>query len=375
MSTIAIKTLISDRGKLLTALVGVLFSVILVNVQGGLFLGLIRKASLLVDHGQADIWVGHRQINNVDFPQDIPVRWIYRIRGIPGVKRAEPLLVGHATMALPKTGGFEYVLVVGCDRASLLGNAWNMSQGTSASILKTDGIIVDQYDLAKLDYPQLDELREIGGRRARVVAFSQGILGFLVTPYAFTTLERAANYLHKRRNVCSYFLVQLDPGASPQTVCAQIRRRIPEVDAHPRDEYSRLTIEYWMTRTGLGISFGASTLLGLLVGLVVVAQTMYASVLDRLQDFGTLKALGAQEHQLYRILVTQALAMAVVGSIVGLVLVLGIEHCFSTPRAPIVVPWWLALGSCALVLAICLASSLLPYMRVRNVDPLMVLQA
>ena len=67
MWSIALKTLLADRGKLLTALVGVIFSVVLVNVQGGLYLGLTRKAGMLVDYGGAYIWVGHRKMNNVDY--------------------------------------------------------------------------------------------------------------------------------------------------------------------------------------------------------------------------------------------------------------------------------------------------------------------
>ena len=122
MWTLALKTLVADRGKLLAALVGVVFSVVLVNVQGGLFFGLIRKASLLVDQGDADIWVGHKKMNNVDFPHDVPRRLVQRIRAIDGVKRAEPYLVGHSVMTLPD-GGFEYVLVVGCEPATLLGAA------------------------------------------------------------------------------------------------------------------------------------------------------------------------------------------------------------------------------------------------------------
>jgi putative ABC transport system permease protein len=129
-----------------------------------------------------------------------------------------------------------------------------------------------------------------------------------------------------------------------------------------------------MRRTGLGISFGAATLLGLLVGLVMVAQSLYAMVLDRLSEFGTLKAMGAAERQVFGILLSQALAMALVGSMVGLGLVAAIQHALSTPRAPIEIPAWLSLGSTALVLAICLVSSLLPYLRIRKVDPLLVLQ-
>ncbi|MBN1588475.1 MAG: FtsX-like permease family protein [Pirellulales bacterium] len=374
MWSIALKTLIADRGKLLTALVGVVFSIVLVNVQGGFFLGLIRKASLLVEHGQADIWVGHRKMHNVDFPRDIPQRWVNRIRAVPGVKRAEPYLIGFADMSLP-SGGFEQVAVVGADQASLLGSAWNVTQGNPLALARQNAVIMDECEVQKLEFPKVGTTREIGGRRAKIVAMSHGIMGFLVTPYIFTTYDRAASYLNKSPDVCSYFLVQLEPNANVNRVCEAIQRRVPELDVFPREEYGWISINYWMTRTGLGISFGAATLLGLLVGMVIVAQTLYAMVLDRLAEFGTLKAIGATERQVCSILLIQALAMALVGSILGLLAVWGIVYFYSTPRAPIVVPVWLSLGSCLLVLVICLVASLLPYLRIRNVDPLMVLES
>ena len=208
----------------------------------------------------------------------------------------------------------------------------------------------------------------------RVVAQTQGIMNFLVTPYVFTTYDRALKFLRKPSDRCSYILVQLQPGADAQTVCAGIRQRLPEVEAFSKDAYSRISVNFWMTRTGLGISFGAATLLGLFVGLVMVAQTLYALVLDRLPEYGTLKAMGATERQVFGLLVTQAMVMAIVGSVAGLFVVDLVQQHFSTPKAPIVVPWWLSLGSCALVLLICLVSSLLPYLRIRKVDPVTVLQ-
>ena len=374
MWSIALQTLVADRGKLLTALVGVVFSIVLVNVQGGLFLGFVSKAGLLADCGEADVWVGHQRMYNVDFPRDIPRRWVDRVRSVPGVKRAEPYIIGTTNMTLP-SGGFELVVVVGVDRGSLLGNAWNVVQGRPDAILRPDGVIVDRYDLQKLEYPSMGDVREVGGRRARVVGFSDGIKSFLVTPYVFTTYDRAAGYLAKDPGLCSYYLVQLDPGADADAVCARIRRRVPEIDAFPRRVYSRISANYWLTRSGLGISFGAATVIGLFVGLVMVAQTLYALVLDRLAEFGTLKAIGATERQIYRILFLQATVMALVGSLVGLALVAAIQHLYSTPIALILVPWWLSMGSCALVLLICLVASLLPYLRIRKIDPVMVLQS
>jgi putative ABC transport system permease protein len=373
MWTIALRTLVADRGKLFTALLGVVFSIVLVSVQGGLFVGLMSKAGLLVDHGEADVWVGHKKIHNVDLPSDIPRRWIHEVRAVPGVRCAEPYLIGVSEMALP-SGGFENCVVVGVEPKNLLGNAWNLTQGGPQSILQTDGIFIDECEQAKLDNPCVGDLREIGGRRARIVGKTRGIMGFLIMPYVFTTIDRAAEYLHKPPEVCSYYLVQLDPAAVPAGVCAAIQQRVPDLDAYPREAYSRITTWYWITRTGLGISFGAATLLGLLVGLIMVAQTLYALVLDRLVEFGTLKAIGATERQTFSVLFVQALSMAVAGSLLGLAIVAVIQRCYDTPQAPIIIPWWLSLGSCTLVTAICLVAAALPYARIRKLDPLMVLQ-
>jgi putative ABC transport system permease protein len=374
MWSFALQTLAADRGKLFTALTGVVFSVVLVNIQGGLFLGMIFKASLLVTNGHADIWVGHREMHNAEFSRDIPRRWVYRIRPVEGVKRADPYLIGFSDMTLPR-GGFEGVAVVGVDRHSQLGKAWNLQTGPADAIRQTDGIIIDDCEDFKLGAPQIGEVREIGHYRSRVVGKSHGIMGFQVAPYVFTNYEQAARILQKNPSDCSYILVQLEPGADAEQVCASIRQRIPEVDAFPSQRYGEKCVHFWMTRTGIGMSFGAATLLGVLVGLVMVAQTLYAMVLDRLVEFGTLKAIGATERQVFSVLLSQAIVMAVAGSLIGLQLVTIIQRLCTTPNAPIVIPLWLSLCSCGLVLVICLVSSLIPYLRVRKVDPLIVLQS
>lgn len=373
MWNIAVKTLIADRGKLLTALVGVVFSIVLVNVQGGLFVGLIRKASLLVEQGNADIWVGHRKMNNVDFPHDIPRSWGHRIQAIEGVKQAEPCVVGHNVMTMPD-GGFENVLVVGSDPASMLGGVNRDWDQNIDRLREADGILVDVYDAHKIGNPDIGDVREIGQRRARVVGFTEGVLGFLVTPYIFTTLDRGAGYLHKPAGRVSYFLIQVEDGADVQAVCERIRHRLPDAEAFTRDVYSWESIKYWLNRTGLGISFGASTLLGLAVGLIIVAQTLYASVLDRLTEIGALKAIGARETQILGLILRQAFVLALAGALIGMLLVAVVQTTFTTPRAPITIPWYMAAASCALVAVICLSASLLPYLRVQRIDPAMVLQ-
>src|SRR5262249_10814697 len=100
MWVLAIKSMLADRGKLITSLLGVTFAVVLVNLQGGLLVGLLKKASLLIDYSGADVWVGHRHMNNVDMGNFIPERWVDRVRGVEGVERADPYLIASGQAAM-----------------------------------------------------------------------------------------------------------------------------------------------------------------------------------------------------------------------------------------------------------------------------------
>ena len=115
-----------------------------------------------------------------------------------------------------------------------------------------------------------------------------------------------------------------------------------------------------MNRTGIGISFGTSTLLGLIVGLVMVGQSLYALALDHLSDYATLSAMGAGNGSISGIVMIQALAVAAIGSVVGTALVLMIRQTWSDPMAPIVIPPKLLVGGIVLVFGICCAGAMLP---------------
>ncbi|TWU54510.1 FtsX-like permease family protein [Rubripirellula tenax] len=370
---IATRTLFHDRGKLVAGLVGVIFSVVLVNIQGGLFFGLIRKASLLIDNGNADIWVGHRGMHNVDFPHDIPERWIHRVRSIPGVREAEPMRIGFSEITLPG-GGFEGTMVVGLSPHTDLGRAYELHEGPDDALSHIHGVIVDACDDDKLDSPAIGSFRELGGRRVKIIGKSYGILSFLVTPYVFTTYDHHNELTGSDPTMASYFLVRLTPGVDADAVCSEINQRLDDVTALTAEDFADRSVHYWLTRTGLGISFGAATALGLLVGLVMVAQTLYAMVLDRITEFATLKAIGSTEREILLLLGAQSSLVASIGIAIGIVTSIVIQQLFSTPRAEIMFSPKLYAGSAILVFVICLAASGLPYLRVRQVDPHSILQ-
>jgi putative ABC transport system permease protein len=376
MWIMAVKALLGDRARLLSCLIGVAFSVVLINLQGGLLLGLIKKASMLIDYGQADIWVGHRHMNNIDVVGFIPERWVHRIRSVEGIERVEPYIVNFGVAAMPD-GRLENVVVVGCEPSSLLGNAWKMAEGDARAIRQSDGILVDVSDVAKWGNCRIGDTREINGKRARVVGMTKNIVGFTTQPYVFTTINRARtkySSMAMQPGQCSFFLVTAHPGVELADLCRRIQERIPELDVRDRQTWGLMCMEYWLLRTGIGISFGLATLLGLIVGLGIVTHTLYASVRERSKEFGTLKALGADDPYIARFLWAQALSSALGGSVLGLAAAGMLAWLIHSPRAPVVLTFQLSVFSVVVVTIVCFAASWLPYWKIKRIDPASVLR-
>ncbi len=372
MSRFAFKTLFSDRGKLLVAVIGVVFSLVLVNVQGGLYFGLMDRASLLINVADADLWIGHRLVENVDLPKEIHITQLSRIKGLSGVQQADPYIVGKGTATLPN-GGYEDVWVIGCDSGTWLG-APNFIAGSAEDLVAADRISIDEQDRRKLGNADLGDVIEINGLRAKVAAKTDGMLGFMTTPIVFTNLDSARQYSRVPDGYCHYFLVKAADNVDIPQLAEHIRRQLPDLDVYTADQFRGISKDYWMKRTGIGISFGASTLMGLLVGLVMVGQSLYALALDHLSDYATLRAMGAEHGSISQVVFIQALTVATIGSLLGTGLVLAIRRTWNVTLAPIEIPPALMIGGILLVFCICFLGAMLPLRRIRKVDPMMVLQ-
>jgi putative ABC transport system permease protein len=168
-------------------------------------------------------------------------------------------------------------------------------------------------------------------------------------------------------------LVRAEASSDLNVLQAALQARVPGATVFTPSEFASQSQDYWMKRTGIGVSFGASTLLGLLVGLTVVAQSLYALALDHLEEYAALKAIGADDGHVIRIIAVQSISIAAAGAVVGLAIVAAIRTLWHNPLAPVVIPAWLMAAAVSAVFAICLIASLLPYWRIRRIDPATVL--
>jgi putative ABC transport system permease protein len=298
--------------------------------------------------------------------------WSNRLRGIRGVESVNPYIVGKGTASLAG-GHMEDVWIIGSDPASMLGTAWRFVEGSAEDLKRPDGVSFDEVDFPKLRGPHVGDWLEVNGHRAQIVARTRGITGFITMPYLFTTFRTAQRMAQVTPGACSFILLKLRPGENRDRVLTAVRRRVPKAAVYTPQEFACISRDYWMKRTGIGISFGASTALGLFVGLMMVGQSLYALALDHLDEYATLKALGAEDRHVCGVIVMQSLAIAAVGSLGGLAIVGAIREFWNSPLAPVEIPPSLMALAVAMVVVICLAASLLPFVRIRRIDPARVL--
>ena len=317
MVSLARRNLFHDRLRFVITVAGVAFAVTLVLVQVGLFLGLLDKATVTIRNANADLWVTSRNTPNVDFAHTFPETAALRARGVPGVERADNLIVAFMNIQLP-TGATEGALVYALEDFGYWRLPWKVAAGASPEDLRRGyTLLMDRSAALRYGPFAVGEYREIQGRRFRIAGTTDEAASFTTTPIVFMDYRNAQELQEQLRGNTTYVLVKIAPGADVAAVRAELRRRLPYNDVFTREEWAQRSRDYWVKSTGLGMSMGVTVFLGILVGIVIVAQTLYTSAVEHVKEFGTVKAIGGSNLDIYRILGEQALIAAVVGFALG----------------------------------------------------------
>lgn len=365
---IALRNLFHDRVRLAATLIGLVFSLVLINLQTGLLLGFFQTTASLVLRSGADLWIAAAGTRNVDQSIAIAERKLYQALAVPGVAAATRQAVEFTLLKRPD-GGSEGVLVVGFEVDGGLGGPWGVVEGDVADLRYPYTIMVDELYRAKLGIERVGDLVEINGYRARVVGFTRGIHSFTQAPYVFTSFENALDYTSLDRSQTNYVLIDVADGADPETVKAQLATRIRDVDVLTRDEFARATQIYWIFTTGAGAALLSAAVLGFVVGIVVVSQTLYATTIDHLPEFVTLRAIGAGSSYLRGIILRQAIASAVIGYAISLAISHAVIGLTRDSGPAILLPWPVAGVMLVLTIAMCVSAGIVSIRKVTRVDP------
>lgn len=324
MYAIALKMLIGDRGKYLGIIMGLTFASLLITQQSSIFTGLMtRTYGAITDLAQPDIWVMDPKVQFIDDIKPLQDTELFRIRSVPGVAWAVPLYKGLLKARL-EDGNYQICSVLGLDDTTLIGGPPVMLAGSLSDLRRQDAIIVNDVGAnTRLVKPspvpggrpvplRIGDTLEINDHRAVVVGICRVSRTFQSQPVVYTTYSRATTFAPRERKLLSFVLVKAQAGLDPQTLTRRIREQTG-LAAHTSQEFKDLTYDYFMKYTGIPINFGIAVGLGFIIGTAIAGQTFYNFTLENIRYFGTLKAMGATNGILLRMILLQALLVGSLG--------------------------------------------------------------
>lgn len=369
MFYVALRILLYDKIRSLITVIGVVFAVSLIFAQAGIYLGLMETSSVIIDKTPGDIWITSKNSKNFDFSQPIPEYLYYQVLSRKNVAWAEKLIVTWGLIR-QKEGGLEQVEIVGFNPDSMIGGPWKMRSGNPRDVKNGNFAIVDVSAKKRLGDIRIGDYRDVLWRRLEIVGLSEGVKSFTTAPVIFTSYklaQRLVGFLGPDNTV--FIVAKAAPGVPVDQVADELRQRLKGADVYTKQEFSRKTRLYWTIETGVGFSFMITITISFLIGMLIVGQTIYNSTIEHIKEFGTLKALGASNLEIYKIIFSQAFLNALVGYLVSLLVTMISVKIYEFTDMVMVMRGWLNLSVLGITLIMCMTAAFVSIRRIKKIDP------
>ena len=370
---LALSNLLHDRLRFAVTVIGITFAVFLMVFQGSLLAGFMRAAERPVKASDAHLWVTGRGVQCFEYPTPIPDRFrdlAYSCSSVASVHR----VVGGFTRWTGPSGAAQYVYLIGAE-AGMGGDFPVPYANDRRDGVLPESVLVDTSNAAVLEVTSPPVDLEMNYGRARAVGTVEEFGTFLGTPYAFTGYEDAVRYLGIRPEQTYLLAVHLRPGSDVRAAQEVLAARLPYADVRTREEFARRSARFWIITTGAGGALLTAALLGFVVGLVVVSQNIYATTMENLEEYATLKAMGASRGYIRRVVLTQALTSGVIGSALGIALVYPAASGIKGFISWVYTPFWLPLAILVTGLLMCCLASVVSIRKALSVEPARVFRA
>lgn len=371
MVSIARKNLFHDKGRLATTLIGLAAALVLILLGMGMFVGTLDESVVIVDAMSAEIWAAQAGVDTVIDRSQIPAGAFEAIAQVRGVERAYPLI--YTSGQVERGARQTEVMVVGLDQDGGL-RGWGGCLAGKKAELQRGGVLVDRSVQTKLGRLSAGDEVSVNGHPLPVADLCQGAKWFIF-PFVIASYERAQELAPAGPGRGNFLLVRVQPGAEITRVSKEISQ-IEGLAAFSSAEIRRNTRHYMTFESMMGLAIGIMVVIGLFVAVTIISLTIYTATMERIPEFGTLKAIGASRRQIYQILLEQVVISVVLGYL------LGATGAFATARLittltpmPVKITWGALLLSFVLTLGLSLLGSFSSVRRVNRVDPAIVFRA
>lgn len=383
MNLIALRMLVGDRLKYVALVAGLAFATLLITQQASILVGMADQTGAFIrDVGQADLWVMDPEVEFSEDGKPLQDTSLFRVRGVEGVEWAVPIYKNWLKAQLPD-GRKLNMIVVGIDDATLVGAPPKMVEGSLEDLRADKAVFIDARDAnAKLqltrgrykDDPQplrVGDRISINDFELRVAGTMKLSKSFFWDPVVYTTYSRALAFAPPERRLMSYVLVKVKQGFEAHAVAASITQATG-LHARTGTEFQSLTRNYILEKTGILVNFGLAVGMGFIIGLLVAAQTLYAFTLDNLKQYGALKAMGAGNGTLIRMMAVQVIVVALLGYGLGLGITVLMGQVIVATDLAFLMTWHIPVFGGVALLVICLFSGAASIAKVLRLEPAIV---
>ncbi|MFN9175769.1 MAG: ABC transporter permease DevC, partial [Synechocystis sp.] len=366
-----------DRLRLLTAIAGITFADVLIFMQLGFADALYRTNTQYPRTLQTDLVIISSQAENFDKLQTFSRRRLYQALDVPGVVTAEPLYIDSIKWYNPQTQQKTPMLVIGQDPNQVAFNLPAVNQQLD-KIQLPNTVLFDQKSRGHYDQMvqqvQAGQLvtTEIGKNTVTVAGLFSVGASFADDGALITSEDTFLRLFPKRQaGTVSLGLIRLAPGADPEAVQATLDAYLPDdVQVFTNQDYVKFEIDYIQRRSPIGFVFGLGTVMGFIVGTVIVYQVLSTDVNSHLAEYATFRAMGYRQRYLLGVIFEEALILSVLGFFPSWAIAVGAYQLTAFATAlPITMPLSRTLLVFVLTLVMCNLSGIVAARRLQAADP------
>ncbi len=367
-----------EKTRLLVALAGIAFAVILMLMQLGFRDALFDSAVRIHHQLKSDVFILNSESLSLVELKEFSQRRLYQALGLPGVESVSPIYISYGSWKNPQTGGKRSLMTIGID---IDHNVFDLPE------VKRDLPALRENDVVLFDRASRPEFGDIGkllAQKSRVMAELEdrrvAVKGLFNLGASFgsdgTVITSDLNFIRifnqqRSKGLIDIGAISLKKGASTAQTIQQLQKSLPQdIQVLSKAQFIELEKSYWRDSTAIGFIFTIGAVLGFVVGTVIVYQILYADVTDQLVQYATLKAIGYSNFYLSKLVFQEAVLLSILGFIPGFALCLQLyKGAREGSGLPLAMTLQRSLTVFFLTVLMCAISGLIAMRKTRSADP------
>ena len=366
-----------DKFRLLTAISGIAFADILIFMQLGFMNALYTTNTQYPRKIKGDIILTSTQATNFNKPYTFPRRRLYQAMDIPGVESARPVYIGSISWRNPQTKEKTSMTVIGFDPDT---PAFDLPEVNNQlnKVKIPDTVLFDRASRGEYDevISQVEQGKTITTEIERTTVTIDGLFevgASFADDGALITSDQNFMRLFPRKQpgMVSMGVINLEEGIEAEETRTYLNNYLPDdVKAYTYQEYVDGEVKYIQSSTAIGFVFSLGTMMGFIVGIVIVYQVLSTDVNDHMAEYATFKAMGYRNSYLLGVVFEEALILSIVGFIPSVAIAAGLYQLTAMATAlPVYLPVSRAVTVLIITVVMCSISGAIATRKLQSADP------